>query len=317
VQRAYIAALSLTGSDRAACRAVAKSAFGVNQLLAHEGSDGFAAAREQALAIAADERSRRLAEGLRTVAAEQSGWRPPEPPWAGAATRRGRPPGSFDGAPEPEPEMSLEDKERAIEGILVKYLYKVEAERKARLEGKIVAADFYLRQMTCIEVALDLLSGGGFMALHDFRLKGYHLCQIAETPISKIMGDLRREKWAAMGDPPRPEHPPARYLEDEGGFSIEPNESFKGGPPAFQERQRQTYEDRHRQDAEAQLRWEAEARRDYERRRAAAPLVDEEPGSAGQPAPGPDPGDRTDVTDSLRDGPPDTPPEAPQEGPPP
>src|SRR3954462_12800768 len=71
VQRAYIAALSLTGADRSACRAVGKSAFGVTQLIAHEGSESFCAAREEALAMAADERSRRLAEGLRAVAAEK------------------------------------------------------------------------------------------------------------------------------------------------------------------------------------------------------------------------------------------------------
>lgn len=37
VQRAFIAALSLTGSDRAAARAVGKSAYGVSQLIEHEG----------------------------------------------------------------------------------------------------------------------------------------------------------------------------------------------------------------------------------------------------------------------------------------
>src|SRR3954452_1525063 len=49
VQRAYIAALSLTGSDRAAARAVGKAAFGIKQLLNSPGSEGFAAAREEAM----------------------------------------------------------------------------------------------------------------------------------------------------------------------------------------------------------------------------------------------------------------------------
>jgi hypothetical protein len=91
VQRAYIAALSLTGSDRAACRAVGRSAFGVTQLLAHEGSESFAAAREEALAIAADARRLRLAEGVRAVAAEQAGWRPPDPPWSRTCRERSAP----------------------------------------------------------------------------------------------------------------------------------------------------------------------------------------------------------------------------------
>src|SRR3954452_22933299 len=65
VQRAFVAALSLTGSYRQAARAVGKAAFGVDQLLRSPGSEGFAAACGQAMAMAADERSRRLAEGVR------------------------------------------------------------------------------------------------------------------------------------------------------------------------------------------------------------------------------------------------------------
>ena len=63
-QRAFIAALSLTGSVRAACRAVGKSAFGAERLREAEGGESFAAAWEEAEAIAGDERSRRLAEGV-------------------------------------------------------------------------------------------------------------------------------------------------------------------------------------------------------------------------------------------------------------
>src|SRR3954452_22843882 len=103
VQRAFIAALSLTGSDRAACRAVGRPPYGVTQLLAHEGGDGFRAAYDEAMAMAADERSRRLAEGLRAVAAERSGWAPPDPPWSRAASR----------APEPAPDAAAGDEEEA------------------------------------------------------------------------------------------------------------------------------------------------------------------------------------------------------------
>ena len=266
VQRAFIAALSLTGTRRAACRAVGRSAFGVDQLLACPGSEGFRAAHDEALAIAASERSRRLAEGLRTVAAEQSGWRPADPPWAKAATRN-PPAAAVERPPEPEPDKELEEKQQWIEGILRKYLYKVEAERKARLDGRVVEADFYLRQMTWIEVAIDLTSGGrGFEALSDFRLKGHHSIEIAETLFSKILGEVRRRQWEKMGDPPRPEHPPRRYLVDQGGFSTEPMEYTRGGISESYEEQRRVFEERHRQDAEEQIEWEAEARRDYDRR---------------------------------------------------
>ncbi|HEV2079230.1 MAG TPA: hypothetical protein VGR19_04960 [Allosphingosinicella sp.] len=287
VQRAYIAALSLTGSKRAACRAVGRSAFGVDQLLACPGSEGFRAAHDEAMAIAADERSRRLAEGLRTVAAEQSGWRPPDPPWAQARAerdrtatpRRGRRRGyvqaeaHLHAAPhgacpepvegdEPTPEM-----DKMLTQIIHIYLLKVEAERKARIEGRIIEADFYLRQLTFLEVGFDLLSGDGFKALNDFRIDRQPLVQIAETPFSKVMGEMRRGLWADMGDPSRPEHPPARYLVDRGRYKLEPQEHIRGGPKAERERQERELEERHRQDAAAQLKWEEEARREFEERR--------------------------------------------------
>jgi hypothetical protein len=212
VQRAYIAALSLTGSDRAACRAVGRSAFGVTQLLAHEGGDSFRAAREQALAIAADERGRRLAEGLRAVAAEEAGWRPPDPPWPRAASRHPPRNGEGDhakhggGGSSPAPaaeEDSDEEKREWLSRLVGKYLLKVGQERAARLAGEVVAADFYLRQLTWIEVALDLMGGDGFRVLGEHREQGHDLIAIAETPFSRILGEARREKWAEMGDPPR------------------------------------------------------------------------------------------------------------------
>jgi hypothetical protein len=282
VQRAFIAALSLTGSRRAACRAVGRSDFGVNQLLANPGSEGFRAAYDEAMAIAADERSRRLAEGLRTVAAEQAGWRPPDPPWARAraerdrtaATRRGRPDPVEQPAP-PEPEAGDIFEQPWFEDLMIKYFFKVEAERNARIEGRVVEADFYLRQMTWLEVTIDLVGGDGMRALRDFRAEDRHLVEIAETPFSSLLADARRLQWAAMDDPPRPEHPPARYLQHQGRFSTEPLETYKGGPLASQEQQRQTYRERHRQEAEAQLRWEAEARRDFERRRSTEGKADD------------------------------------------
>ena len=314
-QRAFIAALSLTGSVRAACRAVGKSAFGAERLREAEGGESFAAAWEEAEAIAGDERSRRFAEGVRAIAAEQSGWRPPEPPWARAASR-GRPPAMPLGhaasrglararlpAPETDPE-SEEAKLAWLDRLVHKYLLKVRQEREARLAGEIVAADYYVRQLTYIEVMLDLMGTDGFAVLNDFRAGDHHIIDIAETPFSRILGEVRRACWAEAGEPPRPEHPPRRYLEDHGRFSSEPNEYTRGGLPQSHDEQMQVFRERHRQDAEEQLRWEeaarrdAEARRDHESRRASvADLMDEGEhrspaggrarsggGAAGQPA---------------------------------
>ena len=265
VQRAYIAALSLTGSERAACRAVGKSAFGVTQLIAHEGSAGFRAARDEALAMAADERGRRLAEGVRAVASEQSNWRPADPPWSRAGTRR-RPP--------PPPVQSEEDKLKAGKDLLVRminlYLLKLRQEREARVGGQIAAADFYLRQATWLEVSLDLMSGDAFQLLRDFRRGDYGVIQIAETTASSLLDAARRNHWQACGDPPRPGPIPAHLLVDHGGYSTEPNEATWGGLEQSHEEQTQVFEERHKQAAAEQVAWEEAARRDYEARSTAS-----------------------------------------------
>jgi hypothetical protein len=271
-QRAFIAALSLTGSVRAACRAVGKSAFGVEQLLRHQGSEGFRAAYDEAMAISGDERSRRLAEGLRAVAAEQAGWRPPDPPWANARPR-GRPserfrPMAAAAAPAGEEvASSLETLVDWLEPIVGKYCIKLGQEREARLAGRIAEADFYLRQLTWLEVAIDLASGDGLRLLREFRVDGRRLGDIAETPMSWLLGQVRRRAWAAAGEPLGPEHPPADLLVHHGSYSTEPLEATEGGRPLTHEEQRRAFEERHTAAAEAQIEWEAEARRDYERRR--------------------------------------------------
>ena len=287
VQRAYIAALSLTGSDRAACRAVGKSAYGVTQLIAHEGSAGFRAARDEAFAMAADERSRRLAEGVQAVASEQSGWRPPDPPWANAR-QRGRPPGRAAPAvahPEPAEESAqAEDQELALfQGLLENYLIKLRLEREARLEGRIVAADFHLRQVSWFEAVIDVASGGdGWRILFEFRKEGHHLIEIAETPMSKLLDIVRRDYWESCGDPPRPERPPEDLLIDHGGFSTEPPEATWGGLEQSHDEQRRVFEERHKQAAADQVLWEEAARRDYEERRASDAVSDLNPPRNGE-----------------------------------
>ena len=252
VQRTFVAALSLTGSYRQAARAVGKAAFGADQLLRHEGSEGFRAACEEAMALAADERSRRLAEGLRTVAAEQAGWRPADPPWAKARSRAAQP------LPEEEAaeESAESGREHFLETVLVKYLLKVDQERRSRLEGRIVEADLYVRQLTWLEVALDLASGDGLRFLRDFRHSGRALGDIAETPMSQLLGAARRRIWARFGEPPRPLHPPPGRLVEEDGFSTEPLEPCREfGRAGDEARQRDA--DAQAAAAAAQAEWEA------------------------------------------------------------
>jgi len=268
-QRAYIAALSLTGTDRAAARAVGRSAFGITQLLKSPGSEGFAAARDEAMAIAADERSRRLAEGLRAVASEQAGWRPPDPPWRNAASRRPAAPAPIAadaGAAEAERVQA-----ELLQALIDKYVLKLWKERHARLAGRIAEADFYVRQLTALEVALDVTSGDGMALLKTARLDQHDLRTVAETPMSKLLDEARRAHWEACGDPPRPA-PPCHLLEDQGGYATEPLASYSGGEDARAKRLR--YEAQHARDAEAQVAWEAEARADWAARRADGRITD-------------------------------------------
>lgn len=278
-QRAFVHALALTGSRRRAAAAVGKSQFGVDQLLRAPGSTSFRAACDAAMAIAAERSAGRLATGLEAVAAESAAWAPAAGPWSGARTRRppaGRSrPGDSRPAPAPAPapdeQETPERKARQFAGIVRDYLIKVGQEREARLRGEITAADYYLRQLTFIEVMLDLTGPGGlFKTLADFREGGYHLVDIAQTPMSKLLGDARRAKWAELGEPPRPPHPPQDLLVARGRVDVEPTECTRGGLEASHADQRAAFKARYARDAEKQLEWEARARRDFENRRDGA-----------------------------------------------
>jgi hypothetical protein len=300
VQRAFILVLAATGSPRQAAAAVGKAQFGFDQLKRAKGNEGFMAAVERALDVHAEEKSRRLREGVAAVAAPAAKWRPPAPAWANAA-RRGRPPAGRARARDEKEEMSDEEKWDFLCTIVDRYLIKIRSERRERLAGNIVAADFYLRQATHIEVMFDLIGGDGFHVLAEYRHRGRHLTEIAHTPFTLLIDEVRRAKWEELGEPSRPVTVPPEWLkEEDDGVSTEPGGSIRGGPDLKQREEAQKAE--RKRLAEEQVEWEAEARRDYERRRDSGAVHNQEPGSAGQPAPGLDPGDRTDVTDSLRDG---------------
>ena len=260
VQRTYIAALSLTGADRSACRAVDKSAFGLTQLLSAEGSESFAAAREEALATAADERGRRLAEGLRAVAGERAGWRVAPAPWSRAESRRVEPPPSASVGETTDPVREKARKSELLAVILRNYQIKLGQERKARLKGNVRTADLYARQITYIEVLADLLSGDLLTLLADWRLDGHSRVDIAETPLSRLLDEVRRAHWAESGEPDRPAPPAPDLLVDHGRFGTEPEEycSSDSGEPMKEQRRR--FDERRRREAEAHVAWEAKAR---------------------------------------------------------
>lgn len=247
-QRAFIAALSATGSPRQAAHAIGMAAFGADRLREADGSDSFRVAWDRALGIAAQAGAIRLSTGVADAVARNAHLGPATP-----SRLRGH-------DPEPEADFDDEGKLALIENVLRKHALKVGQERDARLAGEVVAADFYLRQICWFEVAMDMMGEGeGFAFLLAFRRGEHGLTEIAETPMSRLLDAQRREHWAAQGEPMRPEHPPRRYLQDHGAYSTEDQEYIAGGEIS-REDQFQAFAERHAADAEAQVEWEATAR---------------------------------------------------------
>ena len=283
-QRAFIAAVAATGSKRRAAMSLGMAPYGIDQLLKAEGNDGFKAAYDRALAIAKANGSMKIAQGVADAAARNAQLTPP-------SRLRGLDPAEPE---EDEEEYSDEAKMEMIEALADKFLRKVAVEREARLAGRIVEADFTLRQVTFIEVMLDLgaarLGMDAEEALHQLRRGGHGLTQIVSTPLADWLDRLRRDYWEAQGDPPRPEHPAPR-------FSVEHNQGPWGsrGAEAYttqveqhslgalshpargytadrwaamsHDEQRMARQEQFRQDADEQQSWEEAARRDYEERR--------------------------------------------------
>ena len=102
------------------------------------------------------------------------------------------------------------ERKRVIEEMLKRYEMKVRSERRFRLEGRIVEADYTLRQLTHIELVLDI--GDETLAMID-RATGYDPKTDRTEPepvvgqVSLLLADIRQRAWKAVGDPPRPALP--------------------------------------------------------------------------------------------------------------
>lgn len=95
--------------------------------------------------------------------------------------------------------------------ILKRYEAKVRSERQFRLTGRIVAADFTVRQLTHIE--LILACGGKTQEMIDLWAReppvsiGRGGIEHEAHPISEELDRIRQKVWQAAGDPPRPRLP--------------------------------------------------------------------------------------------------------------
>ncbi len=272
-QRAFIALLATTGSKRRAAMAIGRNAFGVDQLLAAPGNDGFKLAYGRALAIAERNGSIRIATGVADAAARNA-LMPPLPSRLQNLPSRER-----EGLSSPSPSMgegwgegegennlppntpeNIAERFSWIERLVSKYLVKLRQEREARMAGQIAAADFYVRQITYLEVLIDLGSDDAFMAFKEARHHGRQLVEIAETFMSQLLDEARRDHWREMGEPVGPAHPPRHLLLDQGDIRTEPLEHTTGGGPLSREEQLARYEQQYAEDAKAQVEWEAAAR---------------------------------------------------------
>lgn len=282
-QRAFIAALSATGSKRRAAMAIGMAPTGADQLLKAPGNASFKAAYERALAIAEQNGAMKIAAGIADAAARNAQLAPP-------SRLRGAP-APLEG--EGDENSDIEAKLEVLERLAAKFMRKVESERRARLAGESAAADFYLRQITCLEVAFDLMAteGLGLNAwdkLADIRRGGNNLAAIVDTPFTQFLDGKRREYWAAdPSEPPRPIAFREEFLEDHTDHRTERDQHAFGAitTPArgyTQEQwaamgmkeQQAARAAQCKQDAAEQLEWEAAARREYESSRDRAAAAD-------------------------------------------
>ncbi|HEX9933054.1 MAG TPA: hypothetical protein VGB08_09455 [Allosphingosinicella sp.] len=244
VQRGFIAALARTGSVEHAAFAVHRSDGGAWKLRGHGSGQSFAEAWDAAIDLFHE--------------------RNPKP-----ARRGGRARGAWAAQPEPEPEPERDyDAEWKLltETIFDKYLIKLFDEREARLDGRIVEADFYVRQLTWLEVCLDLAGVGEKAVDHFKRLERgeRRVGDIVATPVSMLLDMLRRSYWEMNGEPARPPRPALGRHDDEVATG-EPSESQHWSPRDGEGVGPSPKREAHlRRNAEAQHVWEEKARADSE-----------------------------------------------------
>jgi hypothetical protein len=280
-QRRFIAALALHGSPGKAAGVVCKDRGGARRLYNAPGAESFRAAWDGAIALAAG----REAERAESAAVEL------RPPTIDSRRKLAASHRRTEDAGEPaQPEIDDDQKWELVAGIASKFMRKVAAERAARLAGEVVAADFYLRQITVLEVMFDLTATRlGFAphdVLRDLRRGRHGLVDIAATGLSDWLDASRRRWWAQEGEPERPSYPDVRFLKlqrsAEGGYATQEDMyagPWSGPPPGVDEEQWKTL-DRPEQERRIaairaqleheQAEWERRAIAEHEARTAAS-----------------------------------------------
>lgn len=247
VQRGFIVKLVECGSASKAAYAVGRTLSGAYKVRTAGGGEEFAEAWDGAVDLFLDRNPRVPRTGR---------WRPSD--------GKAPPPGE---APEPEREPD-EDAlwQQFQDGILLIYLRKLGSERAARLDGRIVEADFTVRQLSWLEVALDLAGLGDRVVelLKGLNRGGRHAGEIAATPVSLLLDKLRRSYWERCEEPERPPAAPLGRHDDDiaTGQPLECQHWPERDGNAFGPSSK--HEEHLRRNAEAQRAWEEKAKADAE-----------------------------------------------------
>jgi hypothetical protein len=253
-QREFITALTILGHAEQAAIAVGGTMSGAYKLRGANGGEGFAKSWDSALALHLRRHPRPEPKGRPSRGEIESGVG--RKPWP--ANDTGPSPSEFES---PEAEARAEDE--LFEKIVRKYWLKVQAERKARLEGRIVAADYYVRQLTYIEIVLEA-GGHAHELLKDLKLGGRWVGDIVATPMSLLLDHARRLAWKEGGEPERPPLPPLGDHDDRTAIGEPSNSQYRadrdGDFRAWEARQAE----RVAVAAEAQRAWEEKARAEAE-----------------------------------------------------
>ncbi len=283
LQREFIARLAQCGSPRDVCAAMDKNLSGVESVYKSAGAESFRAAWDRA--VETGRRARLAGLGARF-----------DGPVPGTPRGRAADPGADadDGGEEWDGDGEADEEElgatiEMIANIGVRFLRKVAAEREARLGGQVVTADFYLRQITVLEVMFDMLAsgkriGGPWEMLHELRRGGQSIYHIVDTPFVRQLDARRRELWESNGEPPRPPETFAEeFIRDHGDHRTPIYQHYYGGTtdPARGhskaewaamdfDQQKAARQRQFDEDAQKQVEWEASARRDFENRRGSA-----------------------------------------------
>lgn len=254
-QRTFIAVLAETGNQEKAAHAVGMSARGAYSLRKYVDGAGFAAAWKDAIAL----HKKRLArKETAALAFGQAGL-----PAADAEAADGE-----SGATE-----------EVLAGILDRYRKKFQQERACRLEGRIVEADYYVRQLTFIELVLDL--GGHAEELFKmFRSGEIDIYRTIGTPVSVWLDRVRRDHWREKGEPDRLPMPLLGEHDDKRAKGRRESEYYNVVRDGDYEAWLARKERMAALQAEAQRLWEEKARADAEAWADRVKRADEGPGAA-------------------------------------